>query len=238
MSTTTAEHDATEDHGHGSGPAAEGAENPGGQHESAEERDKKERLALWLFIGGDFVFLALEVFAWFYLRTLNTNGLWNAAKCTKDAGCVDGLGNPLVGPIPKAAIWHPIVILGLTVVSALLVWMAESAARNKSAKGAVSGAAFGALAFMLAAIALQIYQFQVLPFTTIQGAFPSVYEFFMGSTLAHLLLMAFILMGLWMRASKGRYAGGTWHRVRLIRIFAVWIAISTGVLAIVGSFFV
>ena len=86
--------------------------------------------------------------------------------------------------------------------------MAESAARRDAGKRSVSTMAGIAYLFMLVAIGWQIYQFQVLPFTTIDGAYASTYEFFMGSTLAHLILLAFIGLGLWIRASKGRYAGG------------------------------
>ena len=35
----------------------------------------------------------------------------------------------------------------------------------------------------------------------------------------------------------GRYDGGHWYQVRVIRIFAVWIAVSTCILAIVMSAF-
>jgi len=86
-------------------------------------------------------------------------------------------------------------------------------------------------------VAWQIYQFQVLPFTTIDGAYASVFEFFIGSTLAHLILLLFIVFGLWMRARKGRYEGGTWYRVRIIRYFAVWIAVSCAVLALTSTLF-
>ena len=87
------------------------------------------------------------------------------------------------------------------------------------------------------AVGAQIYQFQKLPFTTIDGAYASTYEFFMGSTLAHLILLAFIGLGLWIRAGKGRYEGGTWYRIRIIRFFAVWIAISAVILTVVSSLF-
>ncbi len=236
MAVTTTETHDHDDHGHGES-SAPGAENPGGHHESAFARDQKERLMLWLFIGGDLVFLLLEVFAWFYLRTLNTHGLWNAAACTTAKPCTDGLGNPITAPVARASIVHPLIIAGLVIVSALLVWAAERAAAQGKERGAIAAPAGLALVCMLGAIGLQIYQFQILPFTTIDGSYASVYEYFMGSTLAHLILMAFILIGLWNRARKGRYAGKTWYRIRLIRFFAVWIAVSTAVLVIVASFF-
>ena len=63
-----------------------------GHHETREQRHFKERLAVWLFIGGDLVFLLMELFFWFYLRALNTNGLWRGAACSKANPCTDGLG--------------------------------------------------------------------------------------------------------------------------------------------------
>ena len=239
MSITTTDHDDTHgpDDAHGHGPAVEGAENPGGQHETAYKRDQKERLALWLLIGGDLLFLVLEVFTWFYLRSLNVSGLWNGALCTKANPCADGLGNPITAPIPKADPKHAIIIAVLTVIAAALVWVAEANAKKGSGKSSVAGAAWLAFAFMLAAVGWQIYQFQVLPFTTIDGAYASTYEFFMGSTLAHLILLAFVGMGVAVRAGKGRYEGKTWYRIRLVRFFAVWIAISTVVLVSVAALF-
>jgi hypothetical protein len=223
--------------GHGNGPAVPGAENPGGEHETAFKRDQKERLMLWLLIGGDALFLILELFTWFYLRTLNVNGLWNGAKCSKANPCTDGLGNPITAPIHKADPKHAIIIAICTVLAAAFVWLAESAAKRDAGKRSVSTMAGVAYLFMLVAIGWQIYQFQVLPFTTIDGGYASTYEFFMGSTLAHLILLAFIGLGLWIRASKGRYSGATWYRVRLIRFFAVWIALSTVILVSVAALF-
>ncbi len=101
----------------------------------------------------------------------------------------------------------------------------------------VAGFAGLGLVVLLAAVGLAVYQFQVLPFTTVDGAYASTFEFFMGSTLAHLILLAFIGFGLWNRARQGRYDDGRWYRVRVIRYFAVWIAVSACVLAIVMSLF-
>lgn len=238
MSVTSTELD---DHGHdddhGGGPAVPGAENPGGEHESAFKRDQKERLMVWLFISGDALFLILELFVWFYLRALNVGGLWNGAQCSKANPCTDGLGNPIVAQIPKANPWHSIAIAALAVLCAAFVWLAESAAKRQAGKRAVAGFSGIALLFLLGAVAWQIYQFQVLPFTTIDGAYASTFEFFIGSTLAHLILLLFIVLGLWIRAGKGRYDGGTWYRVRVIRFFAVWIAVSCVVLAVTSALF-
>ena len=90
---------------------------------------------------------------------------------------------------------------------------------------------------LLAAVVVQCIQFGKLPFTTIDGSYASSFIFFMGSTLGHMLLLSFLVFALWNRARVGKYDGGHWYQVRLIRIFAAWIAISTCVLALVMVLF-
>ena len=88
-----------------------------------------------------------------------------------------------------------------------------------------------ALLTVLVAVVVQCYQFGQLPFTTIDGAYASSFIFFMGTTLAHLGLLVFILTGLWVRARRGKYDGGHWFQVGIIRFFTAWCAIVTCVLA-------
>ncbi len=97
--------------------------------------------------------------------------------------CTDGLGNPITSPITRANPVHGIIISVCAVLAAAFIWMAESAAKRDAGRRAVAGAAGLGFLFLLAAIGVQIYQFQVIPFTTIDGAYASTYEFFMGSTL-------------------------------------------------------
>jgi heme/copper-type cytochrome/quinol oxidase subunit 3 len=230
MTITTTEHDD---------PKGEGRELElvAGHHESHEQRDFKERLALWLFIAGDGLFLLMELFMWFYLRALNTNGLWRGAACSKAVPCTDGLGNPITHEIQKASPSYTAIIAGLSVVAALLVWAVERASRNRERRSSVAGVASLALLVLLAAVAVQCYQFGTLPFTTIDGTYSSSFIFFMGSTLGHLILLTFIGIGLWNRARIGRYQEGNWYQVRVIRIFAAWIATSACILAIVMTLF-
>jgi heme/copper-type cytochrome/quinol oxidase subunit 3 len=206
-----------------------------GEHESPEHRDLKERLAIWLFIGGDALFLLLELFGWFYLRALNTNGMWRGVDCTKANPCTDGLGNPITQEIAKANPWYSVVVAALAVVAAVLIWLMERAARNSEQRRVVSSLGGLALIALLASVAVGFYQFQHLPFVTTLGAYASSYEFFIGSSLVHLILLTLIGFGLWNRARLGRYDGGKYFQVRLIRQFAVWIAISVCVLALVSS---
>jgi heme/copper-type cytochrome/quinol oxidase subunit 3 len=208
-----------------------------GHHETREQRHFKERIVVWVFISGDAVFLLMELFYWFYLRALNTDGMWRGVDCSKANPCTDGLGNPITHEIAKATPWYTVSIAILVVIAAALVWGVERLAQRQAGRSAMSGAAAVGLVVLLAAIVVQCIQFGHLPFTTIDGTYASTFEFFMGSTLAHMLLLAFIATGLWARARRGRYDGGHWYQVRIIRIFAVWLAVSTCILAIVMSAF-
>ena len=120
-----------------------------------------------------------------------------------------------------------LVVLGLLIgITAVLVW----SARESIAK-------FG-LQFVVSSDWDPVNdQFGALPFSTIDGTYASTFEFFMGSTLAHLILLTFIGIGLLNRARLGRYDGGRWYQLRLIRVFAVWIAASVCILALVMSLF-
>lgn len=208
-----------------------------GHHESREQRHFKERLALWLLIGGDLVFLLMELFFWFYLRALNTNGMWRGAACSKANPCTDGLGNPITSEIAKANPAYTLIIAGLAVLAALAIWRTEVASRNQEKRGVISGTAALGLVFLLAAVVVQCIQFGKLPFTTVDGSYASSFTFFMGSTLGHLFLLSFLIFAVWNRARKGKYDGGHWYQVRVNRVFAVWIAISTCVLALVMVLF-
>ncbi len=234
MTVTTTEQEEPQEDPQDDGRSIEAV---AGHHESREQRHFKERLAVWLFIGGDLVFLLMELFFWFYLRALNTNGLWRGVDCTKANPCTDGLGNPIIAEVTKANPAYTLTIAGLTVIGALFVWRVEVASRKQDKRGVISGFATLALVFLLAAVVVQCLQFGKLPFTTIDGTYASTFIYFMGSTLGHLLLLSFLIFAVWNRARKGKYDGGHWYQVRVNRVFAVWIAISTCVLALVMVLF-
>jgi heme/copper-type cytochrome/quinol oxidase subunit 3 len=223
-------HETPSDHEGGSG-------HEGGHHETPEQRDRIERLGLWLFIAGDALFLLLELFSWFYLRALNTGGMWRGAACTVAAPCTDGLGNSITHEVAKASPWYTLTVAALVVVAALLVRMVERAAVKRDSRSVMSGMAGLSIICLLAAIVVQCLQFGALPFSTIDGSYASAFEFFMGSSLAHVVILTFVTFGLWNRIRVGRYDDGRWYRVRLIRLFTVWIAVSVCVLALVMSLF-
>ena len=230
------------DTAHMGGPSDEGplevtAPPDGQEGQELRHRRGMEHLGMWLFIGSDAVVLMLELFTWFYLRFLNTNGMWRGTLCSTTKPCIDGLGNPLTHAVPTASPWYSIIVLALTAIAVLLVYLVELSSRDQRNRSVIGGLAGLSFFFLLAAIAMSFYQFQHFPFTTVDGAYASAYEFFVGSSLAHIIILAIVGLGLWNRARKGAYDDGRWYPVRLIRIFAVWVEFTVLVLAFFSTFF-
>ena len=86
------------------------------------------------------------------------------------------------------------------------------------------------------AIVLQVLQFQNLPFQTTDGTYASCVEFYMGSNLAHLLIILVVTVGVAIRSSKGLYATN-WYQIRLARIWSLWVGISAVILTTVSLLF-
>jgi hypothetical protein len=109
-----------------------------------------------LMIGVVASGLGAFVFAFFYLRSLNSYNLWYPAGF----------------PAPK--MWQGTVIMGLIVVSAAI--QALGLQRLKAGKkGAWMGAAAVALLLGVVAAAIQIWQLTVLPFLPGDSGFASVF---------------------------------------------------------------
>ncbi len=218
--SATQEHDVTQE---------------GGHRDTPEQRDRKELSALVLFIAGDAIFLILEILAWFYLRALDTQNGWRFSKATPANPATSGSNNPhtIVHEVAKVAPGWTIVIAALALIAGLAAWWAEGNARKGVAHAPILAAA---LVVALAGIGAQVYQFQILPFSTTDGTYASMFEFFMGSVLAHLFLVVVVLLGVWNRARKGMY-NEVWYQIRLARVWTLWVAISGIFLAVTAIFF-
>jgi heme/copper-type cytochrome/quinol oxidase subunit 3 len=110
------------------------------------------RLMIGIVASG----LGAFIFAFFYLRSLNSHGLWYPAHFTG----------------PKQ--WQGAVIMALIVVSAILQTAGLRLIKG-SKKGAWLGLAAVALVLGTAAAALQIWQLTVLPFQPGATGFASVF---------------------------------------------------------------
>jgi heme/copper-type cytochrome/quinol oxidase subunit 3 len=110
------------------------------------------RLMIGIVASG----LGAFVFAFFYLRSLNSHGLWHPSTFTG----------------PKA--WQGALIMGLIVASAV-VQMAGLQMIKGGKKGAWSATAWTALVLGVAAAAVQIWQLTALPFQPGASGFASVF---------------------------------------------------------------
>jgi heme/copper-type cytochrome/quinol oxidase subunit 3 len=151
-----------------SGSVDASAEEAGFYHEAALN-------AAWtgsrLAIGGLSFLFGCFVFAYFYLRSLNSNGMWHPSGFT--------------GP----QLWAGTVIMALIVVGAVVQYAGLQ--RIKAGhKGAWIGAGWLTLALGLAAVGLQVWQLLNLPFFPGSAGFASV---FVGET-PILVLMVFCSM--------------------------------------------
>jgi heme/copper-type cytochrome/quinol oxidase subunit 3 len=242
-----AAHDQDRHHGGGEG---HGGGDDGGHHESPEVIDGRQRMAVWLFIGGDIVLLAGLMFTYLYLRGTNTDGHWmNMVGYTghpwsyyNNILFVKGgsLPNPTtvsVGPISAGFYW---LVTLVTVVSAGVLWFGERSLRMSKNAKAFMPIALLATVVAVVAVVLTIVQLRQIPeiFVTQNDsaymaytAYSSAILVLEGSALVHLVILAFLGLGLTIRTSRGVISGDKWYQVRLVRLFWVWVAISSVVVA-------
>jgi heme/copper-type cytochrome/quinol oxidase subunit 3 len=161
--------------------AEAGAPAPGTVDASAEEAGFYHEAALnaaWtgsrLAVGGLTFAFGCFVFAYFYLRSLNSHGMWHPA----------GFKGPQE--------WAGAVIMALVVVSAAVQYAGLQ--RIKAGrKGTWVSSALLALALGLAAIGLQVWQLLNLPFFPGSAGFASV---FVGAT--PVLLICVLAAMIWL----------------------------------------
>jgi hypothetical protein len=146
-----------------------------------------------------------------------------------------------VGPMSGGFEW---LIALVTVVSAAIVWQAERALRVTKNARAYSTMASVATVVTIVAIVLTIIQLRNIPEVFVatndsQGmaytAYDSAYLAISGSGLVHLVILTFLGLGLTIRSRKGLINGERWFQARLVRLFWVWIAVSSVIVAAVTT---
>jgi heme/copper-type cytochrome/quinol oxidase subunit 3 len=243
--------DTHEQHDAPHGPSGQGGHD--GHHEPPEVVDGRQRLGVWLFIGGDIIIVAALLFTYLYLRGVNTSGHWMSLLGYKGHSYAyyQNLENSSAGiPAPKLIHVGPMsaglewVIALITVVSAAVVWQAERALRaTKNAKAFSTMAVFATI-IAIVAIVLTIVQLRSIPEVFVstndsQGmaytAYDSAFLAIAGSGLVHLVILTFLGLGLTIRSSKGLINGERWFQARLVRFFWVWVAASSVIVAAVTT---
>jgi heme/copper-type cytochrome/quinol oxidase subunit 3 len=236
-------------------PAHDQAHSHGeGHHDSPEKVDGRERLGVWLFIGADIVTVGALLFTYLYLRGVNTSGHWMSMWGYKgslhtyaywfNAAANGTLKSPTlihVGTVSAGLQW---LIAAITVVSAAVLWAGEKGLRsNKNAKSfsatalvavilSIVGIIFAAVLLKdLPQIFVSVNDSNTMSYTTYDSAMMAL----LGSTIFHLVVLAFLGLGLSIRASRGVVSGDRWYQVRLVRFFWVWVAISSVVATLITT---
>lgn len=223
-------------------------------HDSPEKIDGRERLGVWLFIGADVVTIGALLFTYLYLRAVNTSGHWmsmwgyvgslHTYEFWQNAAANGTLKAPTlvhVGTVSAGLQW---LVAAITVVSAGLLWVGEKGLRsNKNAKSfsatalvcavlCVVGIIFAAVLLKdLPQIFVSVNDSNTMSYTTYDSAMMAL----LSSTIFHLVVLAFLGLGLSIRAARGVVSGDRWYQVRLVRFFWVWVAVSSVVATLITT---
>jgi heme/copper-type cytochrome/quinol oxidase subunit 3 len=166
----------------------------------------QQRRSMILFIVADAVFFACLLLTYFYLRSLNVDGMW-------------------LGPEAKTAdallIW---VIIGVTVLSAVAYRSGEMGIRANSRSRFQTGTLV-AILLVVAAIGLTIYQMKTWPILMSDGSYASTFILMTGTQLVHLFILLFVGIGIWNRGNKGKFDGGKYNHVTVVGYFWYWLAL-------------
>src|ERR1700722_766415 len=226
----------------------------GGHHESPEKVDGRERLGIWLFIGADIITVAALLFTYLYLRGVDTNNHWIMLQGYKGSLHTyqdwenllnnGNIGNPrdiYIGPLSAGLQW---LVTLITVASAAVLWLGEKGLRATKNAKAFSPMALVAMVLALAGVAIAAVQLSDIPqvfvavndsitmsYTTYDSAMMAI----IASTLGHLVILAFLGLGLAIRSARGVVSGDRWYQVRLVRYFWVWVAISSIVVSLITT---
>ena len=156
------------------------------------------------------------------------------STATKANPCTDGLGNPITHEIAKSTPWYTVSIAILVVIAAALdlgggalVAAPGEAEHDQRGRGARAGRRGGG------------DRGAVLPVRASCPSPPSTAP--MPPPSSSSWARRWRTSPCWRSSSwgcgagrsRGRYDGGHWYQVRIIRIFAVWLATSTCILAVV-----
>jgi heme/copper-type cytochrome/quinol oxidase subunit 3 len=185
--------------------------------EDADLIGRRWRTGVVLLILADASFVAALLFSYFYLRGLNTEKAWLA---THQATASIAVG------------W---AIAGGVVLSAVIYRGAQGAIRAGREPAFVGGALL-ALVVVVATAVGQVWQLATFPFGVADSAYSSALYTLAGANMLHLLLTAFLGLGMWNRGRQHIYGAGSNWQVRLVGLWWTWIAVAAVLAAATTSF--
>jgi heme/copper-type cytochrome/quinol oxidase subunit 3 len=221
-----------------------------GHHEAPEVIHHRQRLGIWIFIAGDVVSMCALLFTYLYLRGTNTGGHWMSIEGVPALGkSMESIqafleeGGSMItnveAPLSAGLAW---TIAGLAVASAVALWWGENQLRVKGHLGALRAGITSALLLTIGSLVLTIEQMRSVPQYWQKSADSQlfVYTAYGSSMLAiglsaliHGLILVFLGVGLLRRSTNGLLTQERSSHATLVRMFWVWIAVSTVIITTV-----
>ncbi len=183
-----------------------GATHGESSHASHIDEDRKVRIGMFFYVLTDVMFALFLVSAYVFLRSVNVNDQWFPA----------GTHN-----IDQTM---PTALTALLVASGLFFVLAHVSVRNGNALLTKLGVVLAALLWIASVIG-NIYYMGHLPFTQSDGGFPSMYLFFTGYHIYHLVFGLVFVIGITVRTLQGRYTAERHLGFTTIGYYWYWVMI-------------
>ena len=222
-------------------------------HEDPRTVYLRQRLGVLIFIAGDLVTFGALIFTYLYLRGTNTLGHWmsivavpnTAATKADPQGFLDNGGQMSLIHEHALSAGLSWIIAAVVVLSALFIWWGERRLKA-GAKGAMTLAGILATLSVMVSIGLTVAQMHSVPQywraeadsqLYVYTAYGSVMLALGISALLHALVLLLLGSGVIRRSVSGRLSPEAPYHATLVRLFWVWVAISTVLTTVVVTVF-
>jgi heme/copper-type cytochrome/quinol oxidase subunit 3 len=219
-------------------------------HEAPEVVHHRQRLGIWIFIAGDVVSMCALLFTYLYLRGTNTGGHWMSIEGVPARGrtmeqiqaFLEEGGSMVVNhesPLSRGLAWS---IAAVVVASATALWWGERTYRSRGDRSSLRVGTSGALLLTVTSLALIVMQLRSVPqyWRTEADSQLFIYSAYGSSMLAiglsaliHGTILVFLGLGILRRTSRSSSAATLGSHATLVRMFWVWVALSTVIITTV-----
>jgi heme/copper-type cytochrome/quinol oxidase subunit 3 len=193
---------------------------PAGPIRHVEDIDavgRRWRLGVLLLLVADASFVASLVFAYFYLRGLNTESGWFPEGAA------------------SSPIWIGWTIAAGSVLSAAAYRWGQSGIQIGKETRLVRGAGLAVLVLLVVGVG-QLIQLATFPFQVGENSYASTTYALGAANLFHILLTLFVGIGIWNRARLHKFSSTNNWQVKIIGLWWTWIAAAAVVSAFTTSF--
>jgi heme/copper-type cytochrome/quinol oxidase subunit 3 len=178
---------------------------------------RSQQMGVLLLIAADAAFVLSLLFAYLYLRNLNTEGGWLSP------------GAHTLGP---ANGW---IIAAIIVLSAAAYGRGEVRSRTRGRGELITGTSV-ALALLLADLAAQVWRMVTMNVSVGENSYASCLMVLSGAHVFHLLITLVLGVGIWIRARREPLAGGDGWHARMVSYWWYWVAFSAVLVALTTTF--